>query len=128
MCTWFLQKKKTDMAMDLPQWVVKRPMSGSPPMERWGRSLRLEKARLLQSMGVRTIMLAIRPHIQEGELEEMGCVDKKSILTFVHQVCMYALSCNEAKYWIDRKDEKPYQWLPAAYHRCVQYNLNPEDG
>lgn len=107
--------------MNLPMSVQSVILSGSEPQRRWADQIRKKKAAELQKMGVRVIMLALKPHVKEGDLESIKCLTRRDILRLVHSVCIYSLSSPESKYWIEHREEPVATWLPGAYQACLSH-------
>ncbi len=110
------------MAFDVVAWAKQRPApKGTAPVVKWALGIRQKKAEDLQRMGVRVVMLAIRPHIKEGDLESLNCTTRRNILALVNSVACAAVSCPEAPWWVAHRDEPTHSWLPDAWHRCLAH-------
>ncbi len=110
------------MAFDVPNFVKKLPPpKGTAPVVKWALGIRLKKAEELQKMGIRVIMLALRPHIRENDLESLNCTTRRNILQLVNSVACAAVSCPEAPWWLVHRDEPAHSWLPDAWQRCLDH-------
>ena len=107
--------------MDLPRWVKPRPMLGSDAQAKWGRAIRQKKAEQLQALTVRVILLAMRPRVTEEVLASIHCVSQRDILVLLHTTCQYALSCNQAKYWIEHRDEPVHVMIVPSMHEVIEH-------
>jgi hypothetical protein len=111
------------VALDLPAWVKNRPLTGTAPVVKWAVGIRLKKATDIQKMGVRVIMLAMRPHLKEEDFEAMNCTTDKRILQLVHAVAIATINCPEAAWWVAHRDEAAHTWIKEAWFRCRDHYI-----
>jgi len=107
--------------MDLPKTTTLLPLVGTESQLKWARQIRAKKAKELQDLSIRLIMLAIRPHLKEGDLESIHCIDRRNILRLVHTVAVHSLSNPSAPWWIAHRDEPACKWLPNSYKLCLEH-------
>ena len=109
------------MAMHLLTSVAQIKLTGSPSQSKWAQSLRLRRATIMQKGGIRTLLLAIKPCITEEDLQAMRCTAEKNILRFAHGVAIHMLSCPQARWWIDHRDDLPYHNVQASTRACIEH-------
>jgi len=107
--------------MDIPRFAAKVPLIGSDPQVKWAKTIRLRKAQAIQKMGIRVLLLGVKPHITEQDMIEMRCETKKHILSMVHGVCQHMVSCRSAKWWIDHRDDPEHLMIGPSVKACIEH-------
>lgn len=109
------------MSIHLPTSVEKVKLVGSPAQAKWAKGIRAKRATVMQKAGVATLLLAIKPHVSEEVLQAMRCTSKDNILRFAHGVALHMLSCPQARWWIDKRDELPYHNVRESTEACIAH-------
>lgn len=109
------------MAMHLPTSATKIKLSGTAAQIKWAQGIRLKRATLMQKGGVKTLLLAIRPHVTEEAFHAMRCTTRPHMLCFAHGVAIHMLSCPQARWWIDHRDDLPYHNVAESTRLCIAH-------
>jgi hypothetical protein len=82
--------------------------------------IRSKKIQTLEEIGLKGILKIIRPHVDEGKLVQMGCIEAKKIKWLGWWICELAISNKEATWWIGARNEEPKDWIEATAISCIQ--------
>lgn len=109
------------MAMNLPLSCEKIKLSGTPAQAKWAKTIRAKRAALMQKGGVKMLLLSIKPHVTNEDFDAMRCKTRAHMLAFAHGVALHMLSCPQARWWIDHRDELPYHNVHESTRACIAH-------
>jgi hypothetical protein len=103
--------------------VEKIKLVGTPAMTKWAKGIRSKRAAVVQKGGVRTMLVGLRPLVSDEQFKAMGIKTPRHMSSFAHGVAIHMLSCPEARWWIDNRDELPYHNLKQSAEMCVAHYI-----
>lgn len=71
-------------------------------------TLRLSRARGLDTGGTRMMLLGIRPLVTDKKLEQLNCTSDRALWRLAQEVGREMLSNPSAQWWKENKDKKHY--------------------
>lgn len=80
-----------------------------------------KRAGMVDRNGIRTLLLAMKPHVTEEMLQAMKCLSQRNILSFAHGVARHMLSRPVARWWIEHKDDPAYQGIEESIRLCAEH-------
>ena len=110
--------------MTLAQRILAIELTGTDKQIVWARSLRQRKIEAFQKMGNRAVLRHLRPLLVEAELRVMNAYTPEKLGLLATLTVIQACSNPEARFWIDRRDDDPVQWLRPAYGEVLLHYLH----
>ena len=92
-----------------------------PNQVKWAQGLRNKRIEELQKLGLRGILLAMKPHVDEAWFERMGCKSQRHILAFARGVLQEMVRHPDARWWIETRELPPYHNFKQHFDRCVEH-------
>jgi hypothetical protein len=106
--------------------VLSLPLKGTDKQVAWSRTIRAQKVAFFEHLGNRAVLREIRPLLVEGEVNAMNALSPVKLGWIATLTVVMALSSEDARWWIDHRDEDPLKWLAKAYGEVLLHLIrNP---
>lgn len=103
------------MAFKYITWLEEnRPLEGSPKQAEWAASLRRRKCDAIQKLKAAGVARIVRNQVHADDLIVMT-IPADKLGNALTQAVLDALTDNQARWWIDRKDWGPEEFLQNAW-------------
>ncbi len=96
-------------------------LKGTELQTKWAKSLRTKRIEEIDALTIAQVLKTIRPHLKEGDLESINCLEELQILSFVQAICQHSVSCPEAKHWIENREKSFKDTIEHSYRECLTH-------
>jgi hypothetical protein len=104
--------------------VLNIELKGTEKQCNWGKTIRAQKVAFFERLGNRAVLKELLPLLVEGEVNAMNAMHPVRLGWLATYTVVMALSKNDARYWIDHRDEDPVKWLRPAYGDVLLYLIH----
>jgi hypothetical protein len=104
--------------------VLSIELKGSEKQAHWAKTIRAQKVSYFEHLGNRAVLRELRPYLVEAEVNAMNALSPIRLGWLATLTVVMALSGEDARWWIDHRDEDPLKWLAKAYGEVMLHLMH----
>jgi hypothetical protein len=108
----------------LEEQIGRIELKGNSLQVKWAKQIRKKQLSEIAKMKAPEFALAMKPALDIERLKKIGCDKPANFNKLVWRVRVATLSNNDAKWWIEQRDQPAWKRIVEATKKCQDHESN----